>query len=167
MVAEPRAEYGSLASRSRWLEESPDDTLDEVKRKEARFRGLVVSPPYRQGKRIADAWCAAFVQPRPADRDPAECITTDTLRGLETGPEALAPAQRDEIERLARDYQFFHWHLAFPEVFDNGGFDCVLGNPPVGAGEAPGEGMVCSTKYRDRECSERGRPKTDDPVSGR
>ena len=130
MVAEPRAEYGSLASRSRWLEEIPDDTLDEVKRKEERFRGLVVSPPYRQGKRIADAWCAAFVQPRPAGRDPAECITTDTLRGLETDPEALAPKQRDEVERLARDYQFFHWHLAFPEVFDNGGFDCVLGNPP-------------------------------------
>ena len=130
MVAEPRAEYGSLASRSRWIEEIPDDTLDEVRRKEERFRGLVVSPPYRQGRRIADAWCAAFVQPRPAGRDPAECITTDTLRGLETDPEALAPKQRDEVERLARDYQLFHWHLAFPEVFDKGGFDCVLGNPP-------------------------------------
>ena len=130
MVAEPRAEYGSLASRSRWIEQIPDDTLDEVKRKEDRFRGLVVSPPYRQGKRIADAWCAAFVQPRPAGRDPAECITTDTLRGLETDPEALAPRQRDEVERLASKYQFFHWHLAFPEVFDNDGFDCVLGNPP-------------------------------------
>ena len=131
MVAEPRApEYGSLTSRSRWIEETPDDTLDGVKRKEMLFQGLVVSPPYRQGKRIADAWCAAFVQPRPADRDPAECITTDTLRGLETDPEALAPTQRDEVERLARDYQFFHWHLAFPEVFDKGGFDCVLGNPP-------------------------------------
>ena len=130
MVAEPRAEYGSLASRSRWIEQIPDDTLDEVKRKEDRFRGLVVSPPYRQGKRIADVWCAAFVQPRPAGRDPAECITTDTLRGLETDPEALAPAQCDEVERLAHDYQFFHWHLAFPEVFDNDGFDCVLGNPP-------------------------------------
>ena len=131
MVAEPRAEYGSLASRSRWIEEVPDDTLDEVKRKEERFRGLVVSPPYRKGKRIADTWCAAFVQPRPAGRDPAECITTDTLRGLEADPEALAPAQRDEVERLAREYQFFHWHLAFPEVFENGGgFDCVLGNPP-------------------------------------
>ena len=131
MVAEPRREYGSLASRSRWIEEIPDDTLDEVKRKEERFRGLVVSPPYRHGKRIADAWCAAFVQPRPAGRDPAECITTDTLRGLDADPEALAPAQRDEVERLAREYQFFHWHLAFPEVFENGGgFDCVLGNPP-------------------------------------
>jgi hypothetical protein len=41
------------------------------------------------------------------------------------------PAEVDgEIERLSDQYQFFHWHLAFPEVFANGGFDCVLGNPP-------------------------------------
>ena len=65
--------------------------------------------------------------------DPALCITTDTLRGLEADPEALAPAQRREVERLAHEYQFFHWHLAFPEVFQGGGgggFDCALGNPP-------------------------------------
>ena len=167
MVAEPRAEYGSLASRSRWLEESPDDTLDEVKRKEARFRGLVVSPPYRQGKRIADAWCAAFVQPRPAGRDPAECITTDTLRGLETDPEALAPAQRDEVERLARDYQFFHWHLAFPEVFDNGGFDCVLGNPPWERVKLQEKEWFAQRSTEIADAAERGRPQTDDPVSGR
>jgi len=52
---------------------------------------------------------------------------------------------RDEIKRLADQYQFFHWHLAFPEVFRvltkdempenvqagwSGGFDVVLGNPP-------------------------------------
>jgi len=35
-----------------------------------------------------------------------------------------------EVDRLSRQYQFFHWHLAFPEVFANGGFDAVLGNPP-------------------------------------
>jgi hypothetical protein len=34
------------------------------------------------------------------------------------------------VERLSGQYQFFHWHLAFPEVFANSGFDCVLGNPP-------------------------------------
>ena len=38
MVAEPSAEYGSLASRSRWIDESPDDTLGEVRGKEAQFR---------------------------------------------------------------------------------------------------------------------------------
>ena len=130
MVAEPRAEYGTLASRRRWIDESPDDTLGEVQRKEAQFQRLVVSPEYRHRQQVADAWCAAFVQPKQAGRDPAICITTDALRGLDADPDALAPAQRREVERFAREYQFFHWHLAFPEVFENGGFDCVLGNPP-------------------------------------
>ena len=132
MVAEPSAEYGSLASRSRWIDESPDDTLGEVQRKAAQFRRLVVSEDYRHRQQVADAWCAAFVQPKQAGRDPALCITTDTVRGLEADPDALAPAQRREVERLAREYQLFHWHLAFPDVFGDGdgGFDCVLGNPP-------------------------------------
>ena len=130
MVAEPSAEYNTLASRSRWIDESPDGTLGEVQRKAAQFRRLVVSEDYRHRQQVADAWCTAFVQPKEAGRDPALCITTDTLRGLEADFDALAPAQRREVERLAREYQFFHWHLAFPEVFERGGFDCVLGNPP-------------------------------------
>ena len=113
--------------------------LGDVRGKEAQFRRLVVSGEYRHRQSVADAWCAAFVQPKGVgagtgpDPDPALCITTDTLRGLEADPDALAPAQRREVERFAREYQFFHWHLAFPEVFEGGGgggFDCVLGNPP-------------------------------------
>ncbi len=34
------------------------------------------------------------------------------------------------VEKLAREYRFFHWHLAFPQVVAKGGFDVVLGNPP-------------------------------------
>src|SRR5260370_35330478 len=52
---------------------------------------------------------------------------------------------RDETVQLREQYQFFHWHLAFPGVFRvpikgempeneqagwSGGFDVVLGNPP-------------------------------------
>ncbi len=35
-----------------------------------------------------------------------------------------------ETNRLSQQYQFFHWHLTFPEVLSKGGFNCVLGNPP-------------------------------------
>jgi hypothetical protein len=35
-----------------------------------------------------------------------------------------------EAESLAHQFHFFHWHLAFPEVFADGGFDLNLGNPP-------------------------------------
>ena len=143
MVAEPSAEYDTLAARSRWIGESPDGTLGEVRGKEAEFRRLEGSGEYRRRWLVADAWCGAFVQGKgvgagpAAGRDPALCITTDTVWGLEADAEALAPAQRREVERLAGEYQFFHWHLAFPEVFEGGGergggggFDCVLGNPP-------------------------------------
>lgn len=50
---------------------------------------------------------------------------------------------KQEIIRLRDQYQFFHWHLAFPDVFTpmleptaddvtgwSGGFNIVLGNPP-------------------------------------
>ncbi|MEQ8675357.1 MAG: Eco57I restriction-modification methylase domain-containing protein [Aggregatilineales bacterium] len=44
----------------------------------------------------------------------------------------------DEAQRIAREQRFFHWELAFPEIFfdvdgkpkANPGFDAVVGNPP-------------------------------------
>jgi len=31
---------------------------------------------------------------------------------------------------ICRDARVLHWHLTFPNVFKNGGFDCILANPP-------------------------------------
>lgn len=31
---------------------------------------------------------------------------------------------------VAHEQRFFHWFIEFPEVFSEGGFDCILGNPP-------------------------------------
>ncbi|WP_368184627.1 DNA methyltransferase [Aestuariibius sp. HNIBRBA575] len=45
------------------------------------------------------------------------------------GPEfysGLAPYSADESERI----NAFDWEQAFPGVFERGGFDCVVGNPP-------------------------------------
>ena len=127
-VAESPAEYDSLASRSRSIDHTPDSTLEDIRRKDAQFRRMQESADYRHSHLTADAWCAAFVWPKRSGA--ADPLTTDTLRRLGDSPNALSPAQRDETECVADRYQFFHWHLAFPEVFAAGGFDCVLGNPP-------------------------------------
>jgi hypothetical protein len=34
------------------------------------------------------------------------------------------------VSKAAADFRFLHWHLAFPDVMQAGGFDCLLGNPP-------------------------------------
>lgn len=37
---------------------------------------------------------------------------------------------RATLQELTDEHAFFHWELAFPEVFGAGGFDAVVGNPP-------------------------------------
>ena len=128
LVAESDEEYDSLATRSRSIDHAPDGTLEDIRRKDAQFRRMQESEDFLHVHQVADAWCAAFVWPKRPDA--TDALTTDTLRRLREDPNALAPAQRHETKRIAERYQFFHWHLAFPEVFAAGGFDCVLGNPP-------------------------------------
>ncbi len=128
MVAEEREKFNSLKSIIRSIEETPDGNLEDIRRKAEQFSRLVVSKEYLHAQLVADAWCAAFVWKKAAGAP--EPITTDTLRRLEKDPKALTAEQAKEVERLASRYRFFQWHLAFPEVFADGGFDCVLGNPP-------------------------------------
>ena len=120
-----------------------DDTTAALHSKEQRYAELVHSSGYLNRRFLADAWCAAFVWKKT--HDPAYPITNDVLHRIGRDPHDCAPWMREEIERLRAQYQFFHWHLAFPEVFPapeegerpankhtgwNGGFDVILGNPP-------------------------------------
>jgi hypothetical protein len=56
-------------------------------------------------------------------------ITTQHLRDFVEGG-ALPDGLLAEAKQLADEYQFFHFHLGFPEVFGQGGFGVGLGNPP-------------------------------------
>lgn len=123
------------------LDSIGDSSIQDIHSKEVRYQGLGQSPAYRQAKLAADAWCAAFVWKKAPGVPPA--ITNEMFRRIREGGPVPASVIR-EIERLAEQYQFFHWHLAFPDVFKvpltgdpsnpqagwSGGFDVVLGNPP-------------------------------------
>ncbi len=67
--------------------------------------------------------------PSRADSEIPFGITTQNLRDFVEGG-ALPDGLLAEVKRLADQFQFFHFHLAFPEVFAQGGFDVSLGNPP-------------------------------------
>ena len=142
---QPWDKLGDLAASVLHLEQVDDSTIEGVRRKQAEYEALVRSNAYEYGRLWADAWCAAFVWKKT--REFAYPITEEVFRKIERNPFDVATWMRDEIKRLAGQYQFFHWHLAFPEVFTPasnldkataetdvmgwiGGFDCVLGNPP-------------------------------------
>ena len=76
-----------------------------------------------------DAWTAAFFWPldptRPEPPTSAQLAVRDPA-----GAPLLSPDQQAVVERLRGQVGFFHWELEFPDVFERGGFDCVLGNPP-------------------------------------
>jgi len=128
MVAESAEQYNTLEARSRSIDDAEDESIEDILYKTEQFHKLMASPEYRRARLLADAWCSAFVWHK--QKGVPEPITTDTIRRLNDNSESLSQSQVKEIMRLSRQYRFFHWHLAFPEVFANGGFDCVLGNPP-------------------------------------
>lgn len=115
------------------LEELPDDRPEDIRMKEQAFRRHEQTLEYRHKNQLADAWCTAFVMKKhfrePGRESSVSGITQGHLNDL-AGGKALPGDLATEVEQLSGKYQFFHWHLAFPEVFAKGGFDCVLGNPP-------------------------------------
>ncbi|MDS4054960.1 Eco57I restriction-modification methylase domain-containing protein [Accumulibacter sp.] len=137
-VAEDAERAEALRSAARAVDEMDDDTPERLARKAQTFAEAQTRYDYVAAKRLADAWCAAFVvrkhfptlahNPRFTDAKPFG-ITQGHLGELAQGRDLPAELAA-EVDRLARQYQFFHWHLSFPEVFTRGGFDCLLGNPP-------------------------------------
>jgi hypothetical protein len=122
-------DLAAIAVQARALDITPDETADAVRSKADQFVRLVVSPEYKHAQQVADAWCSAFVwQKTPTTL--AEVTTSGVLRQLSASTGALTDSQEQAVRRLSDQYQFFHWHIAFPEVFAKGGFDCVIGNPP-------------------------------------
>jgi Eco57I restriction-modification methylase len=142
-TTEPWERLGDLAVSMTHLDDAPDDSIEAVRNKERMYEAMVRSGNYLDGQFWADTWCAAFVWKKTKEfKYP---ITEEVFRRIEHNPHACDSWMRNEIERLSQQYQFFHWHLAFPDVFSvpasgqaseneqagwNGGFDVVLGNPP-------------------------------------
>ena len=136
---------GVLAKRADEIAHALPDNLEDLHiHQQRRAQELAGSHEHRIQKLLADAWCAAFVQPKTAVTRGA-AITQTVLEqfGGDASTLELAAAE-DLVINLTRQYRFFHWHVEFPHIFRvgngatdinqatgwAGGFSCVIGNPP-------------------------------------
>jgi hypothetical protein len=123
---DPEEALTELSQERQELEAIPDNSPEEVSRKQQLYSRYCQDPQHQKLVEACNLWTAAFFQPLTSDFSRA--ITTQAVidrLGDKVHPQALATAQA-----LASEQRFFHWPLEFPEVFEQGGFDVILGNPP-------------------------------------
>lgn len=136
-VNAPQAQYGLQFGRNQTdellrlreaLNNRKQEDSSDVEEVEEEYRRLEKMERQFKDWLMADVWTAAFfIDKTETDLNlyPTN-LTLVQLRENEKVNEALI----ERVLKTADQYHFFHYHLEFPEVFDKGGFDCLLGNPP-------------------------------------
>ena len=120
----------------------PDTTVDEVKKKQQEYDVLKGSDWMRL-KELADIQVAQFFINKTNVNK--EFLTTDAeyFRIFAGQKQEVNIRKISAAMAVAVEKRFFHWFLEFPEVMQEGGFDCILGNPPFLGGSS------ISTNYGD------------------
>ena len=106
----------------------PEDTLADIQRKSEAWDTVRRDKIRMREELRANLFLGAYFAPKTSETASWVPYTED-LNRLK-----LEMSQRkdveDQIRKLARHGRFFHWHIAFAEIMQEGGFDIVLGNPP-------------------------------------
>jgi len=101
-----------------------DDTPAQIREKQKAYNDY--QSKTEKDRTACNIWTYAFFQKfNPNEPN----VTTDFLLTYMEGG-AVDSKTLANVNTVAQENKFFHWQLEFPEVFKNGGFDVVLGNPP-------------------------------------
>jgi len=117
--------------RDQWLQLSrlPERTPEEIEAKRQSYLAFTQTPDAWLLDQLAAIPIAQFyLRKTPNNED--RIITQGDFREYWSGLRHVRGQGTAEAAALAITENFFHWFLQFPDVIENGGFDCILGNPP-------------------------------------
>ena len=106
----------------------PEDKPSDVRKKADLFAKARSGVDWWHDCTAANLWTASFFVPLTKLDDPL-VPTQDTFLSYLLHRQNR-PQMTGAANSLASELRFFHWHLEFPDVFERGGFDVILGNPP-------------------------------------
>ncbi|AKN59972.1 hypothetical protein WB44_01215 [Synechococcus sp. WH 8020] len=122
---QPRSQGGQVLQA---IEAMPETTLAETAAKQAAYAQWLSDRGQDPEALAADLYTAAFFLAKTSDSRSTVPTTEHLLKLLAGQP--VDEAMEEAVVEAAQNFRFFHWHLRFGEVMEQGGFDCVLGNPP-------------------------------------
>lgn len=126
-VQEAMAEYKTFS-------QLPETTPEEIERKAKAYQKFIDGKGFTFLKAMADTQVAQFFIPKTeANKD--YLMTDADYRLILSGYKGWQDRKVAKATAVAHEQRFFHWFIEFPEVFSDGGFDCVLGNPPFLGGK--------------------------------
>ncbi|ACV11880.1 restriction/modification enzyme [Halorhabdus utahensis DSM 12940] len=129
-------EHVELANEIEGIDE---EDITDIEEKAELFDELESSESLRRDRLAHDVWTAAFYWPLDGSAD--EYPSPRSIERVRRNPPENLERSFDELDgfesmckravEIAERQSFFHWKLEFPAVYSsNGGFDCIIGNPP-------------------------------------
>jgi N-6 DNA Methylase len=125
VVRAGRVSYALSAEQVGAIEEA---TAQDVRSKQESYLLGRSDAVWLRDYTLCNVWTAAFFTPL-LEQQLGVIPTTAVLFSLMTGSSVFQKVA-EAANALAAEKSFFHWCLEFPEVFQDGGFSCILGNPP-------------------------------------
>lgn len=111
------------------LENIRQDDVDGVKQVKTKFDKLRSNLAWFNDWRACNLWTAAFFWNYTEENKQAAPNSERLAKFLQNPAAAYGPMV-GKADALSMEHKFFHWPLEFPDVFEQGGFDVMLGNPP-------------------------------------
>jgi hypothetical protein len=105
----------------------PENTPEQIAKKEKAYQDLTNGKKWWRLKNLADLQVAQFFIPKTTTNKEKLTTHSQYMTYLKQGTQIF---DRGASMAISQEKHFFHWFLEFPEVFQKGGFDCILGNPP-------------------------------------
>lgn len=126
-VQEAMEEYGIFVKL-------PERTPEEIETKHRAYGKFLNGKGYLFLKTMADTQVAQFFIPKTTGNKD-RLVTDAEFRQILRGYKSWQSPKTSWALVVSQYQRFFHWFIEFPEVFQKGGFDCIIGNPPFLGGK--------------------------------
>ena len=126
---EIRKQFDNLLAHWHELSGLPEHTPEEIATKKRRYYDLTQCRDAWLMNQIAAIPIAQFYIPKTPENRP-RLITDEEFRRFLSGERHPQGQGTAMAWAVGHEKKFFHWFLEFPEIINQGGFDCILGNPP-------------------------------------
>lgn len=118
-----------ILKRWKGLDALPEKSPEEIAEKKSQFQAFTQSDDAWLMQQIAAIPIAQFYLPK-THANKSSLITDEEFQAYRKGERHPAGQATAAAWAVANRKRFFHWFLEFPHIMRNGGFDCILGNPP-------------------------------------